>query len=168
MSTWYGASAVSLILKKTVWPTSTLMSVEKPWRVGSPAPLTMSHWLGEVPVRWFSWAIVSGERRVRSSRISNAPRSRTEYGRRLGLRRRGFNKELMFASQSMKSISGRAATVLRRIFGTRTVLRRIFGTRTVLRRIFGTRGERAQGLGSREISGIRALGDLPAGALTSR
>jgi hypothetical protein len=42
-----------LILKLTVVPTLTLMSVAKPWMLGSPAP-EMSHTLGSVPSSWFS------------------------------------------------------------------------------------------------------------------
>jgi len=51
----YAAAGV-LILKLTVVPTLTLMSVAKPWMLGSPAPET-SHTLGSVPGSWFSHTI---------------------------------------------------------------------------------------------------------------
>src|SRR5436190_21149355 len=55
------ADAGVLILKLTVCPTFTLMSVAKPWIVASPAPVT-SHTVSGVPVWLFSHAtaLISG------------------------------------------------------------------------------------------------------------
>ena|SRR5437660_8732198 len=47
-----------LILKEIVWPTFTLTSVAKPWRLGLPAsPLGVSQTVGSVPGSWFSQGI---------------------------------------------------------------------------------------------------------------
>ena len=50
-----------LTLNETVWPRFTLMSVAKPWRFASPAPLT-SHSLGGLPVRQFSASMAGADR----------------------------------------------------------------------------------------------------------
>src|SRR5215213_6503000 len=55
MSSRY-APAVVLTLNETVWPLLTLMSVAKPWMLGSPAPPT-SHSLAGLPGLEFSHTI---------------------------------------------------------------------------------------------------------------
>src|SRR5258707_1097844 len=74
MFKWYGALAVSSILKETVEPWLTLMSVANPWIVGSPAP-GVSQTLWGVPGSWFSATIGFTEKRSRSSRLSTNRRN---------------------------------------------------------------------------------------------
>src|SRR5262245_46493201 len=74
MSMWYGARVVSVILKLTVCPWLTLMSVAKPWMVEAPAP-EMARTLCGGPGRRFSATIGFTDGRTRSSSASRRGRT---------------------------------------------------------------------------------------------